>query len=97
MGLKTEELRKASPRRRFGKIILVLGLVLASSVIVFGLLTSLVSAYGGSAQFIQTFNTLAAPIFVFGVLLAISGLLALILPEGMSKDGTWSLQTGPLR
>ena len=92
-----EEPTEVSLRRRLGKIGLVLGLVLVSSVIVFGLLTSIVSAYGGSIQLVQTYNTLAAPIFVFGLLLAISGVLALIIPEGMSKDGTWSLQTGPLR
>jgi hypothetical protein len=92
-----EEPRKVTLKRRLGKIGLVLGFVLMGSVIIFGLLTSLVSAYGGSIQLVQTYNTLAAPIFVFGILLAISGLLALYLPEGMSKDGTWSLQTGPLR
>jgi hypothetical protein len=61
------------------------------------MLASLVSAYGGSTEIFQVFDTIALLGFVFGILFVIAGLMALVLPEGLSKDGVWSLQTGPLR
>ena len=84
-------------RKRVGKIVLTIGLIAIGTIIVLGLLTSFVSATSGPTDFVQTYNVLAGPSFVFGVLFVLSGLLAILLPEGLSQEGTWSLQTGPYR
>ena len=84
-------------RKRVGKIVLTVGLIAIGTIIVLGLLTSFVSATSGPTDFVQTYNVLAGPSFVFGVLFVLSGLLAILLPEGLSQEGTWSLQTGPYR
>ena len=84
-------------RKRVGKIVLIVGLIAIGTIIVLGLLTSFVSATSGPTDFVQTYNVLAGPSFVFGVLFVLSGLLAILLPEGLSQEGTWSLQTGPYR
>ena len=89
--------RNPSRKRLLGKIALGVGLCLISFVIIFGMLASLVSAESGSTDLILMYDTLAPPLLVFGFLFMVSGLLAIILPAGMSKDGTWSLQTGPYR
>ena len=66
-------------------------------MITFGVLASLVSADSGSTDLVHAYYTLAVPVFVFGLLFVVSGLLAILLPEGLSQDGTWSMQTGPYR
>ncbi|MGY5856119.1 MAG: hypothetical protein RTS72_05915 [Candidatus Thorarchaeota archaeon] len=57
----------------------------------------MVSAESGSIELVRVYDTIAVPVFVFGFLFVLSGLLAIILPEGLSQDGTWSMQTRPLR
>ena len=84
-------------RKRVGRIVLAVGLLVIGTVIVLGLLTSFVSATSGPIDFVQSYNVLAGPSFVFGVLFVLSGLLAILLPEGLTQEGTWSLQTGPFR
>jgi len=97
MESQIEDSRRISLKRRVGRIGLAIGLLLIGFVIILGLLASAVSAYDGSVELVQVYNTLAVPIFVFGIFFVLGGLLAILLPEGMTKDGTWSLQTGPLR
>ncbi len=89
--------RYSSLKRLLGKIALGVGLCLISFVITFGILVSWVSAESGSTSLVHAYDTLAVPVFVFGFLFVVSGLLAIILPEGLSQEGTWSLQTGPYR
>ena len=82
-------------RRRIGKIVLAVGLLAIVLVIVLGMLTSLVSAYEGSTELVRQYDVISRPIFVFGILLVLSGLVAILLPEGLSQDGIWILKTGP--
>jgi hypothetical protein len=84
-------------RKRIGRIALAVGLFAIGTVIVLGLLTSVVSAYDASAGLVHVYDAIAVPGFVFGILFVVSGLIAVVLPEGLSQEGTWSLQTGPFR
>jgi hypothetical protein len=92
---QTEGQRGILPRRRIGKIVLAVGLFVIVLVIVLGILTSLVSAYGGSTELVRVYDVIAYPCFVFGIILVMGGFVAIILPEGPSKDGVWILKTGP--
>lgn len=92
---QTEGRREIPLRRRIGKIVLAVGLFVIVLVIVLGILTSLVSAYGGSTELVRVYDVIAYPCFVFGIILVMGGLVAIILPEGPSKDGVWVLKTGP--
>ena len=94
---KDEGHRSPSLKRLLGKITLGVGLILISFVITFGMLASLVSAESGSTGLVLVYDVIAGPALVFGFLFIVSGLLAILLPEGMSQEGTWSLQTGPYR
>ena len=87
--------RKIPLKRRIGKIALSVGLFVIVLVIVLGILTSLVSAYEGSTELVRQYDVLARPIIVFGIILVLSGLVAILLPEGLSQDGVWILKTGP--
>jgi hypothetical protein len=84
-------------RKRIGKIAVVLGSIAIASVIVLGKLTTIVTAYDDSTDLLHLYDTIAVPILIFGILFVVSGLLAILLPEGLTKVGIWSLQTGPLR
>ncbi|MFW9770433.1 MAG: hypothetical protein ACFFF9_01450 [Candidatus Thorarchaeota archaeon] len=95
---EVEEEEQVSLKRSVGKIVLAVGIILLFLVIIFGTLTSLVSAYYGpteSARAYVQFNTIATPVFIFGVLLVVAGLIAILLPEGQSQDGVWIMQLGP--
>jgi hypothetical protein len=92
---QTEGQSEVPLRRRIGKIVLAVGLSVIVLVIVLGIFTSLVSAYEGSTELVRQYDVLARPIFVFGILLVMSGLVAILLPEGLSQDGVWILKTGP--
>ncbi|MFW9786179.1 MAG: hypothetical protein ACFFE2_12580 [Candidatus Thorarchaeota archaeon] len=83
-------------RRKFlGSVAVGIGLSFIAFVIVFGMLIPLVSADGSSVELVQIHNVIAGPILIFGILLILAGLIAILLPEGFSKDGFWSFQTGP--
>ena len=91
-----EEIQSKTPlKRRIGKIGLAIGASLIVFVIVLGLLTSVVSAYDGSTELHRIYDAVAGPGLVFGSLLVLSGLVAILLPEGLSQDGVWVLKTGP--
>jgi hypothetical protein len=92
---QAEGQREVLLRRRFGKIVLAVGLFIIFLVIVLGILTSLVSAYEGSTELVRQYDVLARPIIVFSIILVLSGLVAILLPEGLSQDGIWILKTGP--
>lgn len=92
---ETNDNKKTSAKRLIGKIGLVIGLIAIVFVIVFGMLASWVAAYGGSTELVRMYEVFSAPVFVFGILFLLGGLVALFLPEGLSKDGVWSMQTGP--
>ena len=94
---QTKEPRDIPLKRRIGKIVLVAGIFVIVSVIILGLLASLGSMYGWSSELVLVYDLIAFPVFVFGILFVVAGLLAILLPQGLSKEGTWSLQTGPFR
>ncbi len=83
--------------KRIGKIVLAAGIFVIVSVIILRLLASLGSAYGWSSELVRVYDVIAFPVFVFGILFVVAGLLALLMPQGLSKLETWSLQTGPFR
>jgi hypothetical protein len=82
-------------RRRVGKVALVTGVFLIASLIILGACVSLVAAYTGAAGLNQTYLDIATPGVVIGLLLMVVGLIAVLLPDGLSKDGLWIIQTGP--
>ena len=87
--------KEPSFRRRLGKIALVIGLLVVASLITLGVFASLAAAYTGVSTLNQFYLNIAAPGFLIGFLLMIIGLIAALLPEGLSKDGLWSMQVGP--
>ena len=82
-------------RHRVGKIALVIGLFLIASLIILGAFASLAAAYTGTSTLNQLYLNIAIPGFLVGLLFMIVGLIAVLLSEGFSKDGLWSMQTGP--
>jgi uncharacterized integral membrane protein len=92
---QAEGQRNIQQRRLIGKIGLAIGIFLIVFVIVLGLFVSVVSANDGSTELAHIYDVIARPILVFGMLFVISGLLAIVLPEGLSQDGIWILKTGP--
>ncbi|MHA2352808.1 MAG: hypothetical protein ACXAC0_06215 [Candidatus Thorarchaeota archaeon] len=94
---QAEGQREVPLRRRIGKIVLAIGLFVIVLVIVFGIFASLVSAYEGSTELVRVYDVIAYPCFVFGIILVMGGFVAIILPEGPSKDGVWVFKTGPFK
>ena len=92
---QAEGQRNIQQRRLIGKIGLAIGILLVVFVIILGLFVSVVSANDGSTELHSLYDAIARPVLVFGMLLVISGLLAIVLPEGLSQDGVWILKTGP--
>jgi hypothetical protein len=86
---------ETSFRRRVGKIVFVAGILLISIMITLGTLASLAAAYTGSVNMIHSFSDLVLFGLGIGLMLSIVGLVAMLLPEGPSKDWLWSMKTGP--
>jgi len=82
-------------RRRAGRVAVMTGVFLITSLVVLGVCVSFVAAFTGSSSLGQAYLNATIPGFVIGVLLMTVGLAAALLPEGLSKDGLWVLQTGP--
>lgn len=74
-----------------------MGMFLILSFVILGVCVSLVAAYTGAAGMNQTYLNIAIPGFVMGFLLIMVGLAAVLLPEGFSKDGLWSMKVGPYK
>ena len=85
----------ASRRQRIGKITLVIGVFIVLSLVILGVCVSLVTAYTGAAGMNQAYLDIAVPGIVIGLLLMMVGLAAVLLPEGLSKDGLWVIKVGP--
>lgn len=86
-----------SRRKRVGRILFILGVTIVVSGIVLGLSVALVAAYTGSLAIVSNYGGYAILALFFGILLIVAGLIALVLPDGFSKDAVWSMKIGPFR
>jgi len=88
----------APPRlKRVGRILYITGIVIVVGVIVLGLSVVLVAAYTGSFVIMSNYGGYAIFALFLGLLLIVAGLIALVLPEGFSKDAVWAMKIGPFR
>jgi nitrate reductase gamma subunit len=83
--------------KRVGRILFISGIVIVVGGIVLGLSVVLVAAFTGSFVIVSNYGGYAILALLFGVLLVIIGLIALILPGGFSKDAVWAMRIGPFR
>ena len=98
MNEETDTGAPAQPRmKRVGRILFISGVAIVVGVIVLGLSVVLVAAYTGSFVIVSNYGGYAILALLFGVLLIVAGLIALILPGGFSKDVVWAMKIGPFR
>ena len=98
MNEETDTGSPAQPRlKRVGRILFISGIVIVVSGIVLGLSVVLVAAYTGSLMVVSNYGSYAILALLFGILLIVAGLIALILPGGFSKDAVWAMRSGPFR
>jgi hypothetical protein len=98
MNEETDTDSPAQPRlKRVGRILFISGIAIVVGGIVLGLSVVLVAAYTGSFVIVSNYVGYAILALLFGVLLIIIGLIALILPGGFSKDSVWAMKIGPFR
>ncbi len=98
MNEETDTGSPAPPRlKRIGRILYITGLVIVVSVIILGLAVVLVAAYTGSLIVVSNYGGYAILALLFGILLIVAGLIALILPGGFSKDAVWAMRSGPFK
>jgi hypothetical protein len=89
------ETTRPSRRKRVGRMVFFIGLSLLLVVIVFSLSVSIVSSYSGTQIPASNYSSIIALIFILGLILVVVGLTAIILPEGLSRDGVWAMKLGP--
>jgi len=98
MNEETDTGSTAQPRmKRVGRILFISGVAIVIGVIVLGFSVVLVAAYTGSLAIVSFYGGYAIPALLFGILLIVIGLIALILPGGFSKDAVWAMRGGPWR
>ena len=83
--------------KRVGRILFISGIIVVVGVIVLSLSVVLVAAYTGSLMVVSNYGGYAILALLFGILLIVAGLIALILPGGFSKDAVWAMRIGPFR
>ncbi len=98
MGIPQEEVETTKPsrRKRFGRMVFLLGLALIVIDIITSLLISIVAAYSGLGTPIANVEYLHFLLVVSGILLLFAGFAAALLPEGPSDDGIWIMKMGPI-
>ena len=89
-------IEKQSRKKRLGRAALYLGLSIILVVFVFSLSMSIVSSYSGVEIPVSSYSYLSSLITVIGIMLIIAGIVAIILPDGPSRDGVWVMKLGPL-
>ncbi len=98
MNEETDAGSPAQPRlKRAGRILFISGIVIVIGVIVLSLSVVLVAAYTGSLMVVSNYGGYAILALLFGILLIVAGLIALILPGGFSKDAVWAMRSGPFK
>ena len=98
MNEETDAGSPAQPRlKRAGRILFISGIVIVIGVIVLSLSVVLVAAYTGSLMVVSNYGSYAILALLFGILLIVAGLIALILPGGFSKDAVWAMRSGPFK
>lgn len=90
---KEGEARDASRRKRIGKVIFWLGVVLVIATVLAPFVVS-VLAYTGMEVHLGFYESFLTPLFIFGIIMVILG-IALALFPGFSRDGLWIMMTGP--
>lgn len=90
---KEGEARDASRRKRIGKVIFWLGVVLVIATVLAPFVVS-VLAYTGMEVQLGFYESFLTPLFIFGIIMVILG-IALALFPGFSRDGLWIMMTGP--
>jgi amino acid transporter len=97
MNTENEEtvVKRQSRRKRAGRILFLIGLSLLLVIIIFSLSISIVSSYSGVEFPMSNYSSIISLIFVLGLLLIIVGLISIVLPEGLSRDGLWVMKLGP--
>ena len=91
------EVTYPSRRKRIGRAVFLLGIALIVIGLVSSFLISIVSAYSGPVLPVVNFAYVLFLLVICGIMLMIAGIAAVLLPEGLSKDGVWSMETGPMR
>lgn len=87
--------QKQSTRKRYGRAVFYLGLSILLVVFILSLSMLIVSSYSGVETSISGFSPFALLFTVIGILLIIAGIVAIILPEGLTNDGVWIMKLGP--
>jgi hypothetical protein len=82
-------------RKRAGKLVFLIGLLFVVSGITLSLIIGTAAAYSGSQVLVTTYTPYLFLMEIGGVLMALIGLVAWVLPYGMQGDGLWILKTGP--
>ncbi len=83
--------------KRIGRFLFLSGIAIIVGGIILGLSVVLVAAYTGSLMVVSNYGGYAILALLFGILLIVAGLIALILPGGFSKDAVWAMRIGPFR
>ena len=89
------ETTRPSRRRMVGCMTFFIGLSLLLVVIVFSLSVSVVSSYSGTQIPTSNYSSIITLILILGLILIVAGLTAIILPDGLSRDGVWAMKLGP--
>jgi hypothetical protein len=97
MHADNEETKNTGPSRRkmIGRMVFFIGLSLLLVVIVFSLSVSIVSSYSGTQIPASNYSSIIPLLFILGLILIVAGLTAIILPDGLSRDGVWAMKLGP--
>ena len=82
-------------RRRIGRILFWIGVIIVGALAVLGVFVISVSALVGSTVLVVSYSESAVPILIIGILAIIVGLVTALMPDGFSRDGLSVLKLGP--
>ena len=92
-GSESTHLKEVGVRKRVGKIIFSIGLLLLVSIITLDLGVVLVDAYSGNPLSV-THNITKSLLFI-GLFMVFIGLIMTLYPEGLTLDCIHVIKTGP--
>ena len=89
---------KQNAKRSNYRVLRFIGQWVVVAIVLFVFITAMyisLAAYTGQSIQLTNFESLQTPVILTGIVLIVFGIASILYSSGASKDGAWTIMTGP--